>query len=182
MATIRVTCPTCKQELEIDSQHIGQEVECGSCLQVFVAKDPNDKGPPARKPYKARRDDDEDEDEKPRKKKKRRRDDDDDYGDYDDDYDRPARGSGGGSGLAVISLVLGILSLPMACCCGLFSLPVSLGATITGGIAMKNPEGKGMAVTGLILGILGIILCIVALAIGVGMNLNNPGQFKGFGR
>lgn len=70
MANIRVTCPTCKQELEIDAQYIGQEVECGSCLQVFVAKDPNAREPAGKKPYKAKRDLDEDE---PRRKKPARR-------------------------------------------------------------------------------------------------------------
>jgi predicted Zn finger-like uncharacterized protein len=179
MANIRVTCPTCNSELEIDAEYVGQEVECGSCLQVFVAEakpsgsgrkipgSSTGKSKPASKP-----------------KRKRRRDDDDEYDhdrrdDYDDDDYAPPRRrrSEGGTGLAVTSLVLGIASIPMACCCGLFALPLSFGAAICGGIAMKNPEGKGMAVAGLVLGILGIALTILSVAIGIGMNLNNQ-QFR----
>ena len=39
MPNIRVTCPTCKTELEVDAAHEGQEVECGNCLQVFIESD-----------------------------------------------------------------------------------------------------------------------------------------------
>jgi len=175
MANVRVTCPTCNAELEIGEEHLGKEVECGSCLGAFVAEDPKTK----KQPYKMRRPKDdtgEDEEDRPRKKKRRRRrdDDEDDY-----DYSPPSsRGGGGGTGLAVTSLILGLLSLPLACCCGLFSLPVSLGASITGAIALKNPEGKGMAVTGLILGLLGIGLFIAAFAIGFGMNMGNLGRVR----
>ncbi len=40
MATIRVTCPTCGKALEVGAEYDGQEVECGECLQVFVARGP----------------------------------------------------------------------------------------------------------------------------------------------
>ena len=40
MATIRVSCPMCGQLVEVDAQYAGQEVECGACLQVFVAEPP----------------------------------------------------------------------------------------------------------------------------------------------
>ena len=44
---------------------------------------------------------------------------------------------------------------------------------------MKKEQGKGMAITGMVLGIIGLGIAIVLLVIiGVGMNLNNPGQFK----
>jgi predicted Zn finger-like uncharacterized protein len=109
MAAIRVTCPTCKTELEIDERHAGQEVECGSCLQVFVAKDPNarEEAPAAsstgKRPYKARRDSDEDDEDRPRRKRRSRRDN--EYGDYEDDYaDRPARRHPPKSRLAYILL------------------------------------------------------------------------------
>src|SRR6266545_1272321 len=45
MANIRVTCPACKSELEIDETFDGQEVECGNCLEVFTAKGPKSSGP-----------------------------------------------------------------------------------------------------------------------------------------
>jgi TM2 domain-containing membrane protein YozV len=88
MPNVRITCPTCDSELEIGSEHLGEEVECGSCLQPFTAK-----GSAAKtKPYKMRRrerDDDRDDDEdddRPRRRRRRR--DDDDF-EYDPDrYDR----------------------------------------------------------------------------------------------
>lgn len=176
MANVRVTCPTCNAELEIGEEHLGKEVECGSCLGAFVAEDPKTK----KQPYKMRReekvrDDDEDEEDRPRKKKKRRRRRDDDEDDYD--YSPPGSGGGGGSGLATTAMILGIVAIPLACCCGLFSIPVSLAAVVTGGISMKNPEGKGQAVTGLICGLLALAMSIGALVIGFGM-----GNFNRFGR
>lgn len=167
MANIRVTCPTCKQELEIDERYDGQEVECGSCLQVFVAEGPNSKkkSPPApagKKPYKARRDPDEDrddgEDDEPRRKKKRRRDDDDDF-DYDD---RPP--SRGGVGAAsILALVVGILAF-LSSCCWPASIVLGIISQILGGIGMRNPNGKGMAVAGMILGGIGLLVGLGFLA------------------
>src|SRR5258708_5973561 len=129
MANIRVTCPTCKAELEIGDEHIGKEVECGSCLQAFKVEDPKSK----KTPYKMRRprnDDEDDDDDRPsrRKRRRRREDDEDDY-----DYSPPGTSSGGGdgTGLAVTSLILGILSFPMLCCCYL-NIPISLAGIITG--------------------------------------------------
>src|SRR5262249_14591174 len=158
----------------IDEQYIGQEVECGSCFQTFVAQ-----GPRSRR---RSRDDDDDDDRRP--VRRRRRDDDDD----DDDDDTPRRRrirrrtGGGGNTAAAWALTLGILSLPLGCCCGLFALPLSIGAVATGAVGMKNPEGKGMAVAGMVLGIIGIALAVIVVVIGIGMNLNNPGQFKRPGR
>lgn len=169
MPTIRVTCPTCNETLELDDRYIGQEVECGSCFQTFVAERPSSRRRP-------RDDDEEEEDRRPRRRRPRD-DDDDDY-----DYDRPRRRSSaeGGNTAATWSLVLGLLSIPCACC-GLFSLPVSIGAIATGATGMKKEEGKGLAVTGMILGIVGVILAIISVIIGMGMQMNNPGQFKGVG-
>ena len=51
MANIRVNCPTCKAELEIGEEYVGQEVECGKCLQPFKAEDSKS----VKKPYKMQR-------------------------------------------------------------------------------------------------------------------------------
>ena len=87
MAEIRVTCPMCNAELAIGEEHLGKEIECGSCLQPFVAEDPKTK----KQPYKMRRPkneaSDDDDDDRPRKKKRRRRDDDDGGLDRDNDRD-----------------------------------------------------------------------------------------------
>jgi predicted Zn finger-like uncharacterized protein len=186
MANIRVKCPTCQTDLEIDAEFEGQEVECGNCLQVFVAKSASSSSSGSRKTSgssRGRRSDDDAEEERPKKKKKKRRRDDDDYDhdrydEYDDDYyDRPR--SGGGSGLAITSMILGIFSILLACCCGLFSLPISIAALITGGLGMKNEEGRGMAITGVVLGVISIIIAVINVIIGIGMNMNDPnGRFR----
>jgi predicted Zn finger-like uncharacterized protein len=173
MATFRVRCPTCNAELELDDAHAGKEVECGSCLQVFTAPDRAEK----QKPYRMRPDRDDDaEEERPSRRRRPRRDD--DYDEYD--YSPPsAGGGGGGSTVAVISLVLGIVSFPMMCCCSFISIPLSIGGIVCGLIGMQKPEGKGMAVAGLILSGLSLVLTGGLLFLGFGLNLmNNPGGFR----
>jgi predicted Zn finger-like uncharacterized protein len=157
MALIRVRCPACRAELEIDDQHTGQEVECGSCLQVFVVERPKEQSSPAetRRPRRDRRDEEED----------------------DFDYDRPSRrrrsssrSTGGGIGLAVTSLVLGIVGIPLVCCWP-FAIPIQLAAAICGAISMGHPEGKGMAIAGLVLSIIGLVLSLGIMVLGIGMNM-----------
>ena len=188
MANIRVTCPACKSELEIDAAFDGQEVECGNCLEVFVAKTPDGGGAsgggkipgasafgsgrskPADKPARKKRRDDDDDDERDR----RRRDDDD-----DDDYapPPPRRSSGGaGDGVAVTALVLGIVAV-MGCCCWPVSIPAGLAACVTGAIGLKSENNKGLAVAGLVLGVIAMCLGGVFL-VGGFANGFNPGQFR----
>lgn len=90
MPTIRVTCPMCNVELELDAAHAGQEIECGSCLQVFVAEET------PRKNQLRRVDDDEDDRGRRSRRSRRSRRDDDDYDDRPrrrqyDDYGPPPK-------------------------------------------------------------------------------------------
>ncbi len=71
-------------------------------------------------------------------------------------------------GLAIASLVCGILGL-IGCCMWFISLPAALAAIVTGHLANSkikaDPQrftGKGMARTGLITGYLGVICSIIA--------------------
>lgn len=188
MANIRVKCPTCQTDLEIDAEFEGQEVECGNCLQVFVAKSASSSSSGSRKTpgsSRGRRSDDDAEEERPKKKKKKRRRDDDDYDhdyDDDDDYYGPPASSGGSNALGIVSLVLGILSVVIAiatvCCCPFVAVPFSLGAIITGLIGMGNPESKGMAIGGLITGILSLGICLVILILTGFQMQQNPNQFR----
>src|SRR5262245_2821567 len=186
MANIRVKCPTCQTDLEIDAEFESQEVECGNCLQVFVAKSASSSSSGSRAGTSSRRrdrDDDDDDDEeerrpKKRKKKRRRRDYDDDDDDYDDDYYDSGyrRGGGGGSnGLAITSLILGIMSIIPCALCGCLGMIVAIAAIITGGIGMSNENGKGLAAGGLITGIIGLLLNIVLTIVSMGMNNGNGG-------
>ena len=74
------------------------------------------------------------------------------------------------------SLILGIVSFPLLCCCYL-NVPVSLAGIVCGAIAMYKPQGKGMAVTGLILSILSLLVFGGMFALAM-----NPQQMGRFGR
>lgn len=159
MANIRVTCPACKSELEVDAQFEGRDVECGNCLEVFKATKPGAGGsvmvftfPLDPKPRRAG--------DRPRWRR-RRRDDDDDYS--------PPRASGGENGLAVASLVLGVLSIMPGCCCDVFTLPISLSAIATGAVAMGQHNGKEMAVAGLACGAASVGFIVLRFFTGFGM-------------
>lgn len=180
MANIRVTCPACNTQLEIGEEHAGQEVECGNCLQVFIAKAPEKEGPKIKVvfglPEKT-------EPKEPPPKRRRRRDDDDDDYEHDrrrrddDDYDydrRDRRGSdtGGADGMAIAALVLGILSLPLVCCWWA-GLPLAALSIIFGSLGMKSRDQSGLATAGLVLGI--ISACLVAFLFVAGMGARMGG-------
>ena len=79
---------------------------------------------------------------------------------------------GGYIGVAIASLVCGILSLlccPIACCgscCGGLNVLLAIAAIVLGIIALvKAFEGKGMAIAGLVCGGIALVLMIFALAL-----------------
>jgi predicted Zn finger-like uncharacterized protein len=217
MANIRVTCPTCESELEIDEVFAGQEVECGSCGHVFVARERSgatgrtDLPIPGAGPASSRRSEPRERDEPdkrddepeepprerrplpppPRRPEQRRRDEEDgrqspDRYEYeDDDYAAPPeRRANTGNGLAVASLVLGLLSvamvvltLPFACCCAFlplpFTLPLSLAATVTGALGLRgDADRQPLAVAGLVLGVLCLGFAALQLAFGIIPKMN----------
>jgi uncharacterized membrane protein len=63
------------------------------------------------------------------------------------------------NGLAVASLVLGILSVVGAG--ALTGIP----AIITGALSLKNPHNKGMGIAGLVMGIISTVLTILLVVI-----------------
>ncbi len=88
------------------------------------------------------------------------------YGGPGQPYGQPAYGAGGGqptqtSVMAIISLVTGILGV---LCCNWFVF--SIAATVLGFLGKKEIDegkktGKGLALAGLILGIVGIVLGVI---------------------
>ncbi len=84
-----VKCPKCREQLDLDDEYLGQEVDCGACGATFVAqvegaprparREPDADEPPRRR---SRIEDDEDYERPPR----RSRDDED-----DEDFERPRR-------------------------------------------------------------------------------------------
>ena len=75
------------------------------------------------------------------------------------------------NGLAIGSLVTGILSV--TCCCGNFvGIALSIAAIVLGIVSKKQQsENNTMAVIGIILGAVGIVLFIVSLVLGFGAGI-----------
>ena len=165
MAKFRVRCPACNEELEIDERYDGEEVECGSCFERFVAKAPVEERPSRRS---RRRDDDEGDYEEERPRRRRRR-------------VTHGGGGGGGNSPAIASLICGILAVLTSCFCGCISIPLAVGAIGSGVAGMKNPDSKAMAVIGICLGILALAFFAIGLLAWGGMNIanfNNAGRFR----
>ena len=55
----QIVCPTCDSALEVDDGVIGQQVQCGSCQEVFVAEEPkkSKSGKSSKSKSRSRRDD-----------------------------------------------------------------------------------------------------------------------------
>jgi hypothetical protein len=82
--------------------------------------------------------------------------------------------SGVGSGLGLLSFLLGLLALP-SCCCGAVQIWLGLGAIVSGLIGLRMTEGRGLAITGLILGGVAAGLQVLARMFGFW-----PGEFGPF--
>lgn len=82
-------------------------------------------------------------------------------------------GKGQGKGLGIASMVCGILSILTICCMAavpfLVYAPVVLGivAIVLGIVQLVKNESKGMAIAGIICGIVGILIFIAFLVIGL---------------
>jgi len=181
MANIRVTCPTCGKALEVGAEFEGQEVECGECFQVFVAKGPGGRikgAPSARGKAPAGKTADKPAG-KPKSPGRKRDDENDEYehdkrDEYDDeDYDPPDRGrrrGGGGGGppgmrAAGATLALGIVSFVFACI-PIIGIPVAI-VTLTGPNAANYPPGQaGLVRAGKVLAqiTIGLLVFVIAAA------------------
>jgi hypothetical protein len=85
-----------------------------------------------------------------------------------------------GRGLAVTALVMGILAL-LSCWTVLGGILFGLAALVFGVIATTKARrgtgtGGGMAMAGLVLGLLGLIAAIVLIVIGVNVFVNSGGK------
>lgn len=73
----------------------------------------------------------------------------------------------GGAGLAIASMVLGIISLVFGCCFPYVTFFTAVLGVIFAGIALaKHTQGKGMAVAGLVCSIISLVPAIIILATG----------------
>jgi hypothetical protein len=102
------------------------------------------------RPRRRRRDDDED-DDRPRRRRRREDDEDD-----DEDYE-PRRAARGTSGKATAALVLGLLTFCTGILTGVPAIIVGILALVEINRSRGRLGGKGMAITGLVLGCLGVV-------------------------
>lgn len=125
--------------------------------------------PPSRRRSRDDDDDDEEDEGEDRPRKRRRRDEDDD----DDRLDvRKRRRKEGASGMAMGSMITGIVSVVagvpgcLGCCCGLFTaiaLICGIIAVILGFMSRKSPGSENMAMTGIVCGFVGIAFGVIGI-------------------
>ena len=83
------------------------------------------------------------------------------------------------NGLAVTSMILGIVGIVSDCCCWPLGAALGIAAIITGVIGLNKVKdgtggGKGMAMAGVICGIAAILLGIASLIGGLVLNQHMP--------
>ena len=169
---IELKCPSCGQTLRVPDDAAGKHARCAQCQAVILVPasdtpsptpmDPPLGGPNPPTPYR----------ETP----------------MTNPYDAPKtetpfKGpspSQGTNTLAIVSLVLGVCSFTIGCCCWLH-IPLGLGAAITGYLGMQKANeglgGKGMAIAGMVMGIASLVLLTALGILGVAMNLGGM-QFQ----
>jgi Domain of unknown function (DUF4190) len=104
----------------------------------------------------------------------------------------PVQGPGGPTDqLATVSLVTGIVSIVMSCCCFFLALPLSIAAIVCGIIALGKINksqgtigGRGLAIAGIACGGVGALLFIARIVLTVGAfawGMSGAGGPGGFG-
>ncbi len=104
----------------------------------------------------------------------------------------PTQGPGGPTDqLATISLVSGIVSIVMSCCCFFLALPASIAAIVCGVVALGKINksegtigGRGLAIAGIVCGGIGALLFVVRIVLSVGAfawGLSGAGGAGGLG-
>jgi hypothetical protein len=91
----------------------------------------------------------------------------------------PMMGMPPSSGLAIAALICGIAGVVLnGLCCAALGIPLAIAAAVMGGIQMSKcnaqPDqygGKGMAMGGLICGIVGLLIGLAMIFLGFGMQM-----------
>ena len=79
------------------------------------------------------------------------------------------------NGMAIASLICGILTLVLGFCCGFVGLLPGIAALVTGYLGLKKADelggsGKGMAIAGMVLGGIGLVISLIfAIFVGAAM-------------
>ncbi len=78
----------------------------------------------------------------------------------------PASPSGAGKPLSITSMILGLVGLVCCSWFGLLGILIPIGAVVLGFIGRsKEPSGKGLAMTGIITGFIGIATSLLWLVL-----------------
>jgi hypothetical protein len=144
MAKVSVVCPTCATKLDLDAEHLGTEVQCGSCHEVFTAKKPertSSRKDDDDRPSRRRERDDDDEDYAPRRRRRR--------------SGTSSDGGGEAPVMAIFGLILGIVSTIGIVCCWPLGIPIGLLGLLLSFLGRKGSPGLGIA--GILANSLGII-------------------------
>lgn len=73
-------------------------------------------------------------------------------------------------GLAVASMVLGIVALVLSCCVPYLPIVLALLAVVLGAVSLaKKMGGTGMAVAGLVCGIIGLVPAVIVIVSGAAL-------------
>lgn len=84
-------------------------------------------------------------------------------------YVQPAAPQGS-KGLAIASMVLGIVALVLSCCVPYLPIILALLAVVLGGVSLaKKKGGKGMAIAGLVCGIIGLVPAVLVVVGGLSL-------------
>lgn len=69
-----------------------------------------------------------------------------------------------GKGMAIASMVLGIISIVLSCCFYYIAMPCAIISLILGAVSLKkSPNNKGMATAGIVLSIITLIVAVVTI-------------------
>jgi hypothetical protein len=85
----------------------------------------------------------------------------------------PRKREGIGPLFGILSLIMGLGGL-VTCCCGPFSLLLGGGAVVSGLIGLRARDGRGLAVAGLVLGLVAVVLRVAGMAAGFGFSGGDP--------
>ena len=153
--SFEINCPSCSTRLAVEEAHIGQMVRCPNCQKATVVPDPRAPAAPVRAPERGY-------DDRERAPRSRR-------DDYDDEPPpiRRRRDPNEGSGSGIAAMVLGIVAIVLSCIpyVNIVGLICAILAIILGALGRSSPGGGGMAVAGLVMGIIVVALWLVGLVL-----------------
>lgn len=79
--------------------------------------------------------------------------------------------SNNNKGMAIASMVLGIVSIVFSCCFYYISFPCAIIGLILGILSVKKiPDAKGMAIAGIVLSAISLAFAVIALILTIAMS------------